>query len=164
MITDQIVSFLKGFSPEAIITIIAAMPVVELRLSIPYGILKMGMAVKTVFIFSLLGNMIPVIPLLYLLDPLTKQLRKIEMCDKFFNWVFERTRKRSAVVERYELLGLIILVAIPLPMTGAWTGAIAAFIFGLNKKASFFAIGLGVFIAACIVTILTVGVQGILPG
>ncbi|MFH1062333.1 MAG: small multi-drug export protein [Candidatus Omnitrophota bacterium] len=164
MITDQIVSFLNGLSPKWIITIIAAMPVVELRLAIPYGIVKMGMAVKTVFIFSLLGNMLPVLPLLYLLDPISKQLRKIKICDIFFNWIFERTKKRSKVVEQYELLGLVILVAIPLPMTGAWTGAIAAFLFGLNKRASFFAIGLGVFIAACIVTILTVGIQGLFAG
>jgi uncharacterized membrane protein len=161
MITEHIVKFLNGLSPEAIITIIAAMPVVELRLAIPYGIVKMGMAVKTVFIFSLLGNMLPVLPLLYLLEPVSKLLRKIKTLDKFFIWLFERTRKRSKVVEQYELFGLMILVAIPLPLTGAWTGAIAAFLFGLEKKASFFAIGLGVLIAAVIVTILTVGLQGL---
>ncbi|MBU1087183.1 MAG: small multi-drug export protein [Candidatus Omnitrophica bacterium] len=164
MIIDKLVIFLNGLSPEWIITIIAAMPVVELRLAIPYGLFKMGMGIKTVFFCSLLGNMLPVLPLLYLLEPIAKLLRKVKVLDRFFDWLFERTRKRSKVVEQYELLGLVILVAIPLPMTGAWTGAIAAFLFGLNKKASFWAIGLGVFIAACIVTLLTVGAQGLFPG
>jgi uncharacterized membrane protein len=161
MITDKIVGFLQGLPQETIITIIAAMPVVELRLSIPYGIAKMGLPITSVFLYSMIGNMIPVLPLLYLLEPVSAWLRKIKIFDRFFNWLFERTRKRSKVVERYEILGLVILVAIPLPMTGAWTGSIAAFLFGLNKKVSFFAIGLGVFIAACVVTVLTVGVQGI---
>lgn len=164
MLTDKIVVFLNGLSAEWIVTIIAAMPVVELRLAIPYGIVKMGMSLKTVFICSMLGNMLPVLPLLYLLEPIEKMFRRIKIFDDFFNWLFERTRKRSQVVEKYELLGLVILVAIPLPMTGAWTGAIAAFLFGLNKKASFLAIGLGVFIAACIVSLLTVGVQGLFGG
>jgi uncharacterized membrane protein len=158
--TDYIVSFLKGFSPESIITIIAALPVVELRLAIPYGILHLKMAVKTVFLFSIIGNMIPVLPLLYILEPVSNALRRIKIFDKFFSWLFERTRKRSKIVEKYELLGLIALVAIPLPMTGAWTGSIAAFIFGLNKKLSFFAIAIGVFIAAVVVSLLTVGIKG----
>ncbi len=164
MIADKIVVFLSGLSPKWIITIIAAMPVVELRLAIPYGIVKMGMGIKTVFICSMLGNMLPVLPLLYLLEPTEKIMRKIKVFDNFFTWLFERTRKRSKVVEKYELFGLIVLVAIPLPMTGAWTGAIAAFLFGLNKKASFLAIFAGVFIAACIVTLLTVGAQGLFAG
>ncbi len=158
---EHIIVYLKGISPEWVIAIIAAMPVVELRLSIPYGIAKMGMDVKTVFLFSMIGNMIPVLPLLYLLEPISRKLRCINACDRFFTWLFERTRKRSKVVEKYEILGLVILVAIPLPMTGAWTGSIAAFLFGLNKKTSFWAITLGVFIAACVVTLLTVGIKGI---
>ena len=164
MLTDKVVAVLQGLSDEAIITVIAAMPVVELRLAIPYGIAKMAMPVKTVFLFSMIGNMLPVLPLLYLLGPLSDYLRKIKFFDRFFNWLFERTRKRSEVVQKYELLGLIILVAIPLPMTGAWTGSIAAFLFGLDKKISFLAITLGVFIAACVVTVLTVGIQGFFAG
>jgi uncharacterized membrane protein len=157
---DNIVNFLKGFSPEAIITIIAAMPVVELRAAIPYGIKFLKMDVQTVFLFSMLGNMIPVLPLLYGLEPVSNILRRIKIFDRFFNWLFERTRKRSKVVEKYELAGLVILVAIPLPMTGAWTGSIAAFLFGLNKKLSFIAITLGVFIAAVVMSLLTVGIKG----
>lgn len=157
---DHIVNFLNGFSPEAIITIIAAMPVVELRLAIPYGILQLDLDIKTVFLLSIVGNMIPVLPLLYVLEPVSSMLRKIKIFDRFFTWLFERTRKRSKVVEKYELVGLVILVAIPLPMTGAWTGSIAAFLFGLNKKLSFIAITLGVFIAAVVVSLLTVGIKG----
>jgi len=157
---DNIVNFLKGFSPEAIITIIAAMPVVELRLAVPYGVFQLGMDIKTVFLLSIIGNMIPVLPLLYVLEPVSAALRKIKIFDRFFSWLFERTRKRSKVVERYELAGLVLLVAIPLPMTGAWTGSIAAFLFGLNKKLSFIAITLGVFIAAVVVSLLTVGIKG----
>jgi len=160
--TDYIVSFLKEFSPEAIITIIAAMPVSELRGAIPYGVIQLDMDIKTVFWLAMNGNMVPVLPLLYVLEPASRILRRIKIFDRFFAWLFERTRKRSKIVEKYELFGLVVLVAIPLPMTGAWTGSIAAFLFGLNKKLSFIAITIGVFIAAIVVSLLTVGIKGLL--
>ncbi|MCP4649074.1 MAG: small multi-drug export protein [PVC group bacterium] len=159
--SEVIIEFFKTLlPPEGMIVAISAMPVVELRLAIPVGIV-MGMIPLKVFFLSIIGNLIPVLPLLYMLEPLSNKLRKIGIFKKFFDWLFERTKKRAKLVEKYELLGLIALVAIPLPMTGAWTGCMAASLFGLDKKLSFFAVTVGVLIAGVIVSIITLGVRGI---
>lgn len=82
-------------------------------------------------------------------------MKRSKWCNKFFTWVFERTRKRSKIIEKYEEIGLVVFVGIPLPMTGAWTGAVAAFLFNLDKKKSIFLILLGVILAGLIVTAVT---------
>jgi uncharacterized membrane protein len=74
---------------------------------------------------------------------------------KFFDWLFARTRRKSADVEKYEELGLMIFVAVPLPVTGGWTGAMAAFLMGLPFWKSMLFILLGVMIAGVIMTILS---------
>lgn len=74
--------------------------------------------------------------------------------EKVANWVLERTKARSQIIRRYERIGLIIFVAIPLPFTGAWTGAIAAFLFGMKFHHAFLAILCGLIIAGAVVTSL----------
>ncbi|MFH2138389.1 MAG: small multi-drug export protein [Candidatus Omnitrophota bacterium] len=139
---------------------LSAMPISELRGAIPVGVM-MGIPPLKVFVLAIIGNILPVLPLLYLLDPVSAKLRKFKLFKKFFDWLFERTKRKAQIVEKYELLGLIILVAIPLPMTGAWTGCMAASLFGLNKKLSFIAVTVGVLIAGIIVMLLTLGAKNI---
>ena len=79
--------------------------------------------------------------------------------DRFLAALFARTRRRSRVVERYEALGLILFVAIPLPVTGAWTGMLAAFLFGVRRRYAIPAIACGILIAGAVVTL---AVQGVL--
>ena len=86
---------------------------------------------------------------------ITHGLRHIPLWSRFFDWLFERTKKKAELVQRYEALGLILLVAIPLPATGAWTGCIAASLFKIKFKYAFPAILIGVLIAGIIVTFLT---------
>jgi len=73
----------------------------------------------------------------------------------FFEWLFARTRHKSAQIEKYETLGLAIFVAIPLPATGAWTGAMAAFLLGLKFHHAMLSILLGVVIAGVVMTVLS---------
>jgi uncharacterized membrane protein len=96
--------------------------------------------------------MIPVPFILLLLGPVARILRRLPIFDRFFEWLFERTRRRSDTIKKYEELGLILFVAIPLPVTGAWTGSLAAFLFGLRFWMSFFCALAGVCIAGVIVT------------
>jgi len=103
------------------------------------------------FILSFIGNIIPVAPALLLLEPVSNFLMRYTVFNKFFTWLFERTRKKSDIIEKYETLGLMIFVAIPLPLTGAWSGCVAAFLFGIRFWYAFIAISLGVFIAGVIV-------------
>ena len=139
---------------ELLIIFTAALPVSELRGAIPLGLLHFKEPILKVVFLSLLGNILPVAPILLLLQPVSEKLRKFRLWDKFFNWLFERTKKKADLVEKYEAIGLALFVAIPLPVTGAWTGCIAASLFKIRFRYAFISIILGVSIAAIIVTAL----------
>ena len=151
---EKIIAFLNGLPEEVITVIIAALPVSELRGAIPLALAMKQPLAKTL-ILAYAGNMLPVIPLLVLLEPVSNSLRHIPLWRKFFDWLFERTKKKADIVQRYEALGLILLVAIPLPATGAWTGCVAASLFKIKFRYAFPAILIGVIIAGIIVTSLT---------
>ncbi len=144
-------------SEELLVLLTAAAPISELRGAIPLGIIKFGFPIYKTLIIALIGNMLPVIPLLILIQPLSERLRKFTFFKKFFDWFFERTRKKADLVQKYEALGLILFVAIPLPVTGAWTGAVAATLFKVRFRYALIAIFAGVLIASVIVSILTIG-------
>lgn len=159
---QNIVNFLSGLPDEVVTVIIAALPISELRGAIPVAYCVMKMPLSKTLIFSYIGNMLPVIPLLVLLEPVSARLRRFHIWRKFFDWLFERTKKKAEIVQRYEALGLILFVAIPLPVTGAWTGCIAASLFKIKFKYAFPAIFIGVIIAGVVVTLLTLmGVMGV---
>ena len=137
---------------QLIIFIISMLPTIELRGSIPVGIFLLNMRWIPVIFYSLLGNIGIVIPILLFLGPMEKVLRKISFFNSFFEWLFKRTRRKSKLIETYEELGLILFVAIPLPLTGAITGSIAAYIFGIPFWKAFIMIVIGVLIACTFVS------------
>jgi uncharacterized membrane protein len=85
-------------------------------------------------------------------------LRRYSIFDRFFNWLFARTRRYDSKIEKYGALGLAPFVAIPLPVTGAWTACAVAFVFGIRCRYAFAAILAGVIIAGLIVTLSCMGV------
>ncbi|MFC1804680.1 COG2426 family protein [Candidatus Omnitrophota bacterium] len=149
----MIVEWLKGLPEEYLVMIVSALPVSELRGAIPLG-LYLGMPAFKVFLLAVLGNLIPVIPLLFLLEPVSQRLRHFKLWARFFNWLFERTKRKAELVQRYEALGLALFVAIPLPITGAWTGIVAASLFKIRFKYAFPAICCGVLLAGVVVSLL----------
>jgi uncharacterized membrane protein len=160
MIAD-ILNYISCLPEELVVFITASLPVLELRGSIPIG-LSMGMDIKTVMFFSIAGNLMPVVPILFLLQPVSGFLRRFWPFNKFFHWLFERTKTRAGFVERYEFLGLIFFVAIPLPITGAWTGCVAATLFKMRFRYAFLAIFIGICIASIIVSVVCVMGGGLL--
>lgn len=134
--------------------LMAATPIWELRGSIPAGMFALNLPWPGVFIASLLGNIFPVPLILLFLDPLSKFLSRIKLMEGILNWVLQRTRRQSTLVEKYERIGLMLFVAVPLPGTGAWSGALVAFLLGMNFKSAFWPIALGVLIAGVIVLTL----------
>ena len=104
---------------------------------------------------AIIGNLLPVPFILLFIDAASQWLSKIALFDRFFNWLFEHTRRRGKIIERYKRIGLVLFVAIPLPITGAWTGSLAAVIFGLKFSHAFLSILVGVLIAGVIVTCLS---------
>lgn len=153
-----------GVSVEAVVIIISMLPIFELRGGIPCGFALQLVWWKTA-LCAVLGNLIPVVPLLLFLDPVSNALRKrLPLADRFFMWLFARTRRKTKdAIRKYGLFfGLVIFVAIPLPATGAWTGSIAGFIFGIRFWHALLAIILGVLIAGVVVSIVTYGTAQVL--
>ncbi len=133
--------------------ITAALPVSELRGAIPLG-LSMEMSIYRTYFIAVAGNFLPVIPLLLFLKPVTEYLQRFEIWKRFFNWLHCRTKRRAEVVQKYEALGLMFFVSVPLPITGAWTGCVAASLCGIKLKYSLPAILGGILLAGVIVTVL----------
>ncbi|MCU0690774.1 MAG: small multi-drug export protein [Polyangiaceae bacterium] len=99
--------------------------------------------------------MLPIPAILLLLGPVSNVMRRVSIFDKFFTWLFNRTRRRSPTIQKYQELGLILFIAVPVPATGAWTGSLAAFLFGLRFWLSMFCVFAGVAIADVIVSVFS---------
>jgi len=145
----------RVFIPEVSIFIISMIPIFELRGAIPVGINHFKLNPLLVFFICVAGNMVPVFVVLLFLDAITRILSKIPVLQKFLEYLFQRTRKKKKSIEMYQEMGLVAFVAIPLPITGAWTGSLAAYLFGLKFWKSVFFILIGVIIAGIVVTILS---------
>lgn len=143
-----------NISRELIVIIIAVLPIFELRGALPVAINLFQMPWYWAFLLALVGNMLPVPIILLFLDYFVKLVSKVPTGERLMNWILEHTRARSQIIPKYQRIGLIIFVAIPLPLTGAWTGAIAAFLLGMKFRHAFLAILCGVIIAGAIVTCL----------
>ncbi len=154
-----LLEILKGLPPEWVTLLIGALPIAEVRGAIPVG-MAMKLSVWEAFGWACFGNLIPVAPLLLFLDPLTQRLRRFPVFERFFDWLFTRTRAHAKLVERFEAVGLALFVAVPLPLTGAWTGCVAASLFRLPFRLAFPAIAIGVLAAGAIVSLTVyLGIQ-----
>jgi len=158
---EHITELLKNLPGEAVTVVLGALPVSELRGAIPVGI-AFGFTPLKAYCLAFIGNVIPVIPLLFLLEPVSCWLRKFPFFKKFFDWLFVRTRKKAGLVEKFEALGLILFVAIPLPVTGAWTGCVAATLFKVRFRYAFPAILAGIALAGCIVLSISMAGKGLM--
>ena len=137
--------------------LIAMVPVLELRGAIPAGIAA-GLPPAAAAAAAILGNLVPIPFLILLLRRIFGWLRKSSWVGPKIDWLERRAHLKGRMVRKYRLPGLIILVAIPLPGTGAWTGALVAALLDIRMRHALPAIFLGVVIAGAIVTTLTYGV------
>lgn len=154
---------MKNTPGELVMMLLSAIPLTELRASIPVAYTVMAdqwcWPWWKIYLLAVAGNMLPVPFILMLLGPVSRWLSRWKLFDRFFTWLFERSRKKvGSHIERYEALGLAAFVAIPLPVTGAWTGSVAAFVFGIPKKLAIPSIFLGVLAAGAIITLIMNGV------
>jgi uncharacterized membrane protein len=145
----------RGLSPLLVAGLISMIPIFELRGGIPVGIALFDLNPVAVYFTCVLFNLIPVLPVLLLLNPLRRLLGKIPPFRGLFRFLQRKAEKNQRLIERYEEIGLTLFVGVPLPVTGAWTGSIVAEILGLRVMKSFLFITLGVVLAGIIVTILT---------
>jgi uncharacterized membrane protein len=160
---DVLVDFLAWLPPWFVIIFISMIPFVELRGAIPVAIIIYGMPWWEAFTLSVIGNMIPVPIILMRLGNVEAWLRKYERWDRFFTKLYSKTRARAdAKIKKYEALGVMFFVAIPLPFTGAWTGSLIAYLFELKFKRAILVVFAGVCIAGVIVTLITLLAEGLI--
>ena len=148
---------------EAIFTALVSMlPVVELRGGLPFGV-SMGLPLIVAFFASVIGNMIPVPFIVVYIRRIFEWMRKRM---PRFNHLVDRLEKKAQLkgqtVMKYRFWGLLILVAIPLPGTGAWTGALVAALLNMRLREAIPAILVGVLIAGLIISVVTYGVTALL--
>ena len=147
--------------------LLAMVPIGELRASLPIALHVYHMPIWSAFLFSILGNLVPPVLILFLLKKLSMQLKQRHpecrgrgtrgavAALAVLRWILKNNKKRhSKKVKKWGAWALLILVAIPLPFTGAWTGAFVAFVSGISLKRALPFIFLGVLIAAIIVLLI----------
>jgi len=136
-------------------------PVVELRGAIPFGVVR-GLNLWTAIIASVLGNLVPVPFIILFIRRIFAWMRAhMPKLDGLVTRMEKKAEKNRAAVEKYAFWGLAILVAIPLPGTGAWTGALIAALLDMPLRKSIPSIFLGVVTAGLIMTFVTGGVVAI---
>jgi Predicted membrane protein len=146
------------------VVLLGATPFLEARYAIPLAILY-GFPAPVAFFLGILGNILVIIPLLLLLEPVSTWLsaRSLTM-RKFFGWLFQRTRRHDHYIRRFGPPALFLFVAIPIPVTGTWTGCAAAFVFGVRFRHAFPAIAAGAIVAALITTLPTLSLLDLFGG
>ena len=143
-------------------------PISELRGGIPYILSVSPLTFANVLalpLICILANILVVLPVFFFLDFLHHRFLSIHIYKKLFNFfilgIQKKAKKLEPQIGKYGYIALALFVAVPLPVTGAWTGALIAWLIGLDRKKSFAAIALGVLIAGVIVTLLTLAGLGV---
>lgn len=154
-------AFFSTMFGKALLTFLISMvPVLELRGGIPYGIAA-GLDPWVAFAASVLGNIVPVPFILLFIRRIFQWMKKYPRLGRIALKLEERAEKKSGKVRSSEMVGLCILVAIPLPGTGAWTGALVAALMDMRIKRALPTIFLGVLIAGVLVTLAATGVKAL---
>lgn len=144
-------------SSEWMTLIISAIPILEQKAAIPYGIIQ-GIGFWEVYILTLIGAILPCPIIILFVNKSFEILKRVSWIRPVVEWIERRTMKKSKNIVKYELLGLFLFVAIPLPGTGVWTGSLAASLLHLEFKKAFLTVSTGAAVSGLIIAILTYGV------
>ena len=147
------------YGKELIVFIISISPILELRGGMVAGAL-LGLKPLVTFIVSFIGNIIPIPFILLFIAKILEWMSncKIKMFRKIAKFLHKKANKNKSKIEKYGYIGLVLLVGIPLPGTGAWTGCLVAGLLNMNRKKSFLAVVLGVLLASAIMMIFSYGI------
>lgn len=160
---ESILHFFSRFPPELATLLMGMTPFGELRLALPVAILVYKFQILEAMFWAILGNMIPVTIILAFAKHFHQWIHKRAgwFASKWVKILDRTQHKFSGDYQKYGLIGLAIFVGVPLPGTGAWTGAIAAFIFALPFWKSWFSILTGVIISGILTLLITLGADKI---
>lgn len=136
--------------------LLSMVPVAELRASIPFGHLNDLSPVLT-YLLSVLGNFLPVPFILLFMRQILAWMKRVKHLDKIALFLERKAEKNKGKIMKYATLGLLLFVAVPLPGTGAWTGALVASLMNMRMKYALPSILAGILIAGAIVTLVSWG-------
>lgn len=155
--------FLETVGKELCVFFCSMLPVIELRGAIPLAC-GLGLPWWQAYLISVVGNLLPVPFILLLINAVIKWMAssKVKLFNKIANFLLTKVEKKRERIEKYSFWGLCIFVAIPLPMTGAWTGSLVAAVIGMKPWKAFLSALLGVILAGAIVTLIVYGGIGFL--
>ena len=138
---------------------VSMVPLIELRGAIPYGVI-FGLPLWSTYIIAIIGNMIPVPFILLFIQKIIGWMQKsrVKFFAKIGDWLMKKAEKNRGKIEKFSFWGVALFVAIPLPVTGAWTGSLVASVIGMNRWKAFFSALIGVMIAGVIMTLASYGV------
>ncbi len=159
MFTD-LFNWLLGAGRELAVVIISMVPLVELRGAVPLGV-AIGMPVYELYPLSILGNMIPIPFLLFFGEKILDWVCTLRPFTKFATAYKNKLLSKTDQVTKYARIGLFLFVAVPLPGTGAWSGALIATILKMPKAKALFSILCGVITAGIIMLLASHGVLGV---
>lgn len=151
----------EAFANYVYVVIISMLPIIELRGAIPVAF-ALGMPLIPSFIISVIGNLLPVPFILWLITPVCNWLKKTKMLAWFPEFLERKVEKNKEKVTKYANFGLFLFVAIPLPGTGAWTGALIASFLNFKFRDALIAIVGGVVVAGIIMSIVSYGILGLI--
>ena len=152
--SDAVIEFFKSLSLNSgvVVFLVSMLPIVELRGAIPLALLYYQMNPWLSYLIAVLGNLIPVPFILLFIRPIMNWLKRTRAFSRFGNWLDQKAAKGSAKVKKYEMFGLFLFVAIPLPGTGAWTGSLIAAVMNMRMRDALPSIVAGVLTAGLIMT------------
>lgn len=157
-----LLQWFQGWPPEVVTMIVAALPIVEVRGAVPLALEVLGLPAWRGALAAFVGSALPAVVLPLVLERFEAPCRRyLPVCRRLFDWTGAHVERRYT--ERYRALGFIglaLFVAVPLPMTGVWTGALAAWILRMEKRYAIPALILGTGMATIVVTLATLGVFG----
>lgn len=157
ILIENIVELFGGLGKEIVVFIVSLLPILELRGGlIAASILDLDFI--PAYIISILGNVLPIPLVLLFLERIFNWFKKFNWSKKIINKLEKKILSKKEQIEKYGYFGLMLFVGIPLPGTGAWTGAGLAVLLHLDKKKSFIYIMLGVIMASIIMSILSYGI------
>ena len=155
--------FLEFVGEELCVFFCSMLPIIELRGAIPMAF-AMGLPWWQAYLISVVGNLLPVPFILLLINAIIKWMSasKVNFFNKIAKFLLERVERKREKIEKYSFWGLCLFIAIPLPVTGAWTGSLVAAVIGMKPWKAFLSALLGVLIAGIVVTLIVYGGIGFL--
>ncbi len=153
---EAIEAYLAGLNHELAVFLISLLPIVELRGAIPFGV-ALGVDWRLVYFLSVIGNIIPAPFIILFFRPIIEYLENTKLFGTLASKIKNRANSKIKSVNKYKILGLYLFVAIPLPGTGAWTGAAVAALMKMRLKHSLPAIAAGVLTAGILMMGISFG-------